>query len=286
MASHYTSEYLAALRDGVERFEAAFEAWMETQTETDMMFMPGLVERTFTTEGVDPEEVQRRELAVAEAAGVAAKAVAVTGAYMMVQGISGPIDPIANWRNITQPKAFLTPGEVRAACANVRGRLESLALDGAARDDSEMPAFAPSAFHTVIWTAAAPHWTNHQYRVAVREAAEALNLHWKERLARVNVQDTDFWGQSLSTQPPAPGQARLRWPGPETDNTVKSMREGLMGLAKGLNLAVRNVATHSRSEISEQEGMERLGAYSHLARLLDQCQVERHPDDARPEGLC
>lgn len=285
MASPYTPEYLAALRDGVERFEAAFESWMETQTETDRMFMPGLVERTFTTQGVDPAEVQRRELAVAEAAGVAAKAVAVTGAYMIVQGISGPIDPITNWRNMTQPKAFLTPGEVRAACANVRGRLESLALDAAAREDSEMPAFAPSAFHPVIWTAAAPHWTNHQYRVAVREAGEALNLHWKERLARVNVQDTDFWGQSLSTQHAAPGQPRLRWPGPDTDNTVKAMREGLMGLAKGLNLSVRNVATHSRTEISEQDGMERLGAYSHLARLLDQCEIERHTDDTATKAL-
>lgn len=280
MASNYTPEYLAALRLGVERFEAAFESWMETQSETDGMFMPGLVQRTFTKDDIDPVEVQRRELAVAEAAGLAAKAVAVTGAYLMVQGIPQPIDPVSNWRNMTQPKAFLTPGEVRATCASIRGRLESLELDATASAQDGAPVFAPSAFHPVIWTAAAPHWTNHQYRVAVREAGEALNLHWKVRLARSNVQDTDFWGQSLATQPAAPGAPRLRWPGPDTDNTVKSMREGLMGLAKGLNLAVRNVATHTRTEISEQDGMERLGAYSHLARLLDQCEIERHADDS------
>lgn len=280
MASNYTPEYLAALRLGVERFEAAFESWMETQSETDGMFMPGLVQRTFTKDDIDPVEVQRRELAVAEAAGLAAKAVAVTGAYLMVQGIPQPIDPVSNWRNMTQPKAFLTPGEVRATCASIRGRLESLELDATAYAQDGPPVFAPSAFHPVIWTAAAPHWTNHQYRVAVREAGEALNLHWKDRLARSNVQDTDFWGQSLATQPAAPGAPRLRWPGPDTDITVKSMREGLMGLAKGLNLAVRNVATHTRTEISEQDGMERLGAYSHLARLLDQCEIERHADDS------
>jgi hypothetical protein len=95
----------------------------------------------------------------------------------------------------------------------------------------------------------------------------------------LNVQDTDFWGQTLATEPARPGMPRIRWPGPDNDNTVRSMRDGLMGLAKGLNLAVRNVATHSREEISEQDGMERLGAYSHLARLLDQCEIERHPDD-------
>jgi hypothetical protein len=279
VANQYTPEYLAALRAGVERFEVAFESWMETQSETDAMFMPGLVQRTFPKDGFDPAEIQRRELAVAETAGLAARAVSVTGSYLMVQGLSGPIDPISNWRNMTQPKAFLTPGEVRATCASIRGRLESLELDAMTDHDDGMPAFTPSAFHPVIWTAAAPHWTIHQYRVAVREAGEALNLYWKERLSRVNVQDTDFWGQTLAAEPARPGVPRLRWPGSDTDNTVKSMREGLMGLAKGLNLAVRNVATHSREEISEQDGMERLGAYSHLARLLDQCEIERQPDD-------
>lgn len=46
------------------------------------------------------------------------------------------------------------------------------------------------------------------------------------------------------------------------NKTTKSMREGLMGLAKGLKLAVRNVATHTRKELTEQEGMEH-SALSH-----------------------
>jgi hypothetical protein len=279
MPSPYTPDYLLALRKGVDRFQDAFEVWMETQAETDDMVMPGLLPRTFTKDGIDPADVQRRELAVAEAAGLAAKAVSITGAYIMVQGIRTPIDPISNWRNVTQPKAFLAPGEIRATCASIRGRLDSLELDAKAGNDDGVPAFAPSAFHAVIWTAAAPHWTNHQYRVSVREAGEALNLHWKERLGRTDVPDTDFWGQSLASEPAKPGVPRLRWPGPDTDNTVRSMREGLMGLARGLNLAVRNVATHSREEISEQDGMERLGAYSYLARQLDQCEIERAPED-------
>lgn len=280
VVSKYTLDYLAALREGVNRFEAAFESWMETQSETDALFMPGMVPRTFAKGGFDPAEVRSRELALAEAAGVAAKAVLVTGSYLVVQGFANPIDPISNWRNMTQPKAFLAPGDVRSTCASIRGRLESLELDVEANDDGGNPVFAPSAFHTVIWTAAAPHWTNHQYRVAVREAGEALNLHWKERLGRTNVQDTDFWGQTLASEPAKPGVPRLRWPGMDTDITVKSMREGLMALARGLNLVVRNVATHTRDEISEQEGMERLGAYSHLARLLDQCQIEHHTEDS------
>lgn len=113
----------------------------------------------------------------------------------------------------------------------------------------------------------------------MREAGEELNAYWKTRLGRADVQDTDFWGQTLASEPAKSGVPRLRWPGEDSDNTVKAMREGLMALAKGLNLAVRNVATHSREEISEQDRMERLAAYSHLARLLDQCRIERHCDD-------
>ena len=62
---------------------------------------------------------------------------------------------------------------------------------------------------------------------------------------------------------------------------MKSMRGGLEPLGKalnalatGLNLTVRNVTTHTRTELSEQEAMERLAAYSYLARLLDQCETE------------
>ena len=73
---------------------------------------------------------------------------------------------------------------------------------------------------------------------------------------------------------------KLTWPGGSDDKTVKSMRGGLEPLAKalnalatGLNLTVRNVTTHTRTELSEQEAMERLAAYSYLARLLDQCET-------------
>ncbi|MFD9435922.1 TIGR02391 family protein [Streptomyces sp. NPDC060002] len=154
--------------------------------------------------------------------------------------------------------------------------------DAEAASESATPGFAPSAFHEVIWSAAAAHWTTHQYRVAVREASEALTVHWKERLGRNDVTDTSFWQQTLSVGDPGPGKPKLVWPGPAEDQTAKSMRGGLAplagalnNLATGLNLTVRNVATHTRDELTEQEGMERLAAYSYFARLLDQCEIRR-----------
>lgn len=246
---------------------------METQQENDPNFMPGLLPSVSICEDADENDVKKLELAVAEAAGVAAKAVQVTGSYMFVQGFKGALDPISNWRNMTMPKAWLTPGEVRSTCAAIKGRLESFQIDAEHNLERGRPEFGPTELHEIIWTAAAPFWTNHQYRVAVREAAEALNIHWKTLLDRREVDDTVFWGQTLTTDPPQPGIPRLQWPGEDADKTVKSMRAGLGNLAKGLNLAIRNVTTHTRLELTEQEALEQLGSYSHLARLLDKCKI-------------
>ncbi|MEK8141560.1 TIGR02391 family protein [Streptomyces sp. M10(2022)] len=63
---------------------------------------------------------------------------------------------------------------------------------------------------------------------------------------------------------------------------LEPLAKALNNLATGLNLTVRNVATHTRDELTEQEGMERLAAYSYLARLLDQCEIRRSTEG--PEG--
>lgn len=275
----YGPDYLMRLITAVETFQGAFENWMITQVESDHVSSRELFPTVWTKEGQDEASVRTLELAVAEAAGLAANAVEVTGAEIVVQGI-GAVDPISNWSMMRNPKAFISPYDVRAAAATVKGRLSSLLADAEAREDSDLPAFSPALMHEVIWMGAAVHWTSHQYRVAVREGAEGLTVHWKERLGRNDVEDTMFWQQTLSPGEPKPGRPKLAWPGEPDDKTVRSMRGGLEpltrslnSLATGLNLTVRNVTTHTRDELSEQEAMERLAAYSYLARLLDQCEV-------------
>nr|WP_202524814.1 TIGR02391 family protein [Streptomyces sp. SID4926] len=271
----------------VERFEEIFGRWMETQEESDHIQTRGLYPTVWTKEGQDQAAVRTLELDVAEAAGAAARAVAVTGASMRVAGL-GVVDPIENWSLMSAPKAIFTPQEIRATAARVRGRLSTMISEAEEAAESATPGFAPSELHEVIWTAAAAHWTTHQYRVAVREASEALTVYWKERLGRNDVTDTSFWQQTLSGGEPEPGKPKLAWPGPAEDQTAKSMRGGLAplagalnNLATGLNLTVRNVATHTRDELTEQGGMERLAAYSYFARLLDQCEIRRakEPED-------
>ncbi|MDQ0935098.1 TIGR02391 family protein [Streptomyces turgidiscabies] len=283
----YSADYLKRLLTAVERFEEVFERWMETQVESDHVQSRGMYPTVWTKDGQDQATVRTRELEVAEAAGAAERAVAVTGAKIAVAGV-GVIDPIASWSLMSTPRALVAPQDVRTTAARVRGRLSAMIDDAEAASESATPGFAPSAFHEVIWSAAAAHWTTHQYRVAVREASEALTVHWKGILGRNDVDDTVFWQQTLSAGEPESGKPKLAWPGDPTDKTNKSMRGGLEPLAKalnnlatGLNLTVRNVTTHTRHELTEQEGMERLAAYSYFARLLDQCEIRRSTEDPR-----
>ncbi|MFE9009431.1 TIGR02391 family protein [Streptomyces sp. NPDC007875] len=116
----------------------------------------------------------------------------------------------------------------------------------------------------------------------MREASEALTVHWKGRLGRDDVSGTLFWQQTLSAGEPEIGKPRFAWPGSAEGETVKCMRGGLAPLAgaldssaTGLNLTVWNVATHTRDELTEQEGMERLAVYSYFARLFDRCEIRR-----------
>lgn len=283
----YSADYLRRLRAAIEAFESAFEAWADTQLEFTHFEARGLFPTVRTKDDADEAEVRRLELEVAAASGAATRAVQVTGAYIMVSGVPQPIDAVANWSMMSQPKAILTADNVRMTAANVRGRLNAMIIDAEAADDSGTPGFVPSKLHPLVWSAAADHWTSHKRRVAVREAAEALTATWRERLGRTDVDGTVFWEQSLSAGEPAPGRPKLVWPGDDVDKTVKSMRGGTRNMAKalsdlatGVSLAIRNVTTHAGGELSEQEGLERLAAYSYLARLLDQCQIRRHASDS------
>lgn len=230
--------------------------------------------------------MRQLELDVAAASGLASRALQITGAYVVIPGVGELIDPIANWFTMSEMKPLFDPRDVRMTVSIIKGRLGALILDVQSSIESKYPAFSPAKFHVVVWSEAVEFWTIHQYRVAVREAAEGLTNHWKNKLGRNDADGTKFWQETLSLGGPKPGVPKLVWPGESTDKTVRSMQGGLEPLSKalnalatGLNLTVRNVATHTRDELSEQEGMERLAAYSYFARLLDQCDIWRVDDD-------
>ena len=277
--SNYTPDYLSRLLSAVEEFQSALDTWLATQNQSDMLASRGVFPTAWTKNDADAATVHHHEMELARAAGLASVAVAVTGAYVVVGGV-GPVDPIANWSTVSGPKPLFSPRELQTTTAAVLGRLEAMIATAHEETETGQPAFSPAQLHPVVWTGAAAHWTSHQYRVAVREAAEALTQHWKSQLERKDVDDTVFWQQTFATGSAQSNWPRLQWPGDATDKTVKSLRggvgpltQGLQGLASGLSLSVRNPTTHSRDELPEQEAMERLAAYSFLARLLDQCEI-------------
>lgn len=131
--SEYGTEYLRRLREAVEKFEKAFDAWMVTQVESTHTQARGLMPTVWTKKDQDEAVVRHLELDVAETAGIAARAVAVTGAYLRVQGL-GLIDPISNWSFMSEPKAPIAPRDVRMTASNIKGRLDSMIMDAEARD--------------------------------------------------------------------------------------------------------------------------------------------------------
>lgn len=285
--TEYSVEYLKRLRDSVTEFESAFNAWMATQVEKDGLSYSGLMPTVWTKEEADAATVKRLELDVARTSGLASSAVSVTGAYINVAG-QPPLDPIASWFIMSQPKALISPRDVRLTAASVKGRLESMIIDAEFEGEDAAPTFSPACLHKVVWGSAAEQWTAHHYRIAVREAAEGLTLFWRKNLGRMDVDGRKFWQQTLSPGEPKKGQPKLVWPGDAADMSVKSIQNGLCPLAtslkelaEGLASTVRNATTHTTSELSEQEAMERLAAYSYLARLLDECEVRLAEEDAQ-----
>ena len=134
----YSADYLRRLLAAVEDFKQAFEAWMVTQVESDHMSSRGLMPTVWTKERQDAAKVRSLELDVAEAAGAAARAVAVTGAHIAVAGI-GAIDPIANWSLMSAPKALIAPQDIRTTAATIRGRLHTLISEAEAAEESGIP---------------------------------------------------------------------------------------------------------------------------------------------------
>lgn len=191
----YGADYLRRLIDAVIAFEKAFERWMDSQVESDHMSARGLFPTVWAKEGEDETNVRALELAVAEAAGT----------------------------------AFISPQDVRTTAATVKGRLAALLADAEAEQTNDLPTFSPALMHSVVWAGAAVHWTSHQYRVAVREAAESLTVHWKQRLGRNDVDDTPFWQQTLSPGDPEPGRPKLTWPGDRDDKTTNSLTGARFG---------------------------------------------------------
>ena len=225
-------------------------------------FMRGFVPAVWPRDDASPDAIIAARERVDEAAGRAGSAAGFTNAYFNVQG-AGIVDPIASWHTITQPKPLLEPENILSACGLMLGRLDEKI---AAAEAGVSPGIDPETLHPLVWGAARSLWRDEHYRLAVVAAAEAIVGQLKTRTGRNDKSDTALWQETFSDAPPLPGKPRLRWPGDPYDQTVKSMNAGLRQLAPGLQLTIRNVATHNQTELRPADAMERIAALSLLAK--------------------
>ena len=140
------------------------------------------------------------------------------------------------------------------------------------------PTVDVAEMHPAVWGQAARLWRDGHYRQAVSAAADGVIGLVKSRTGRNDVPDTSQWQQAFSKDDPEPGKPRLRWPGNQTDQTVKSMNDGLRQFAPGAQMTIRNPAAHGPGELTQQEAVERLSVLSLLARWVDQCDTIEAPD--------
>lgn len=272
MDAERNPNYLRALAQEVNAFKSALQSFLELHVENigPMAMARGMMPAVMPLDGASAEEIERRKSAVGVAAGRIGAVASLAGVYIQVQG-AGTINPFAAWLSITQPKPVLEPANILDACDQAIGRLEGKAL----KAEAELPPqIGVVSMHPLVWGAAGPLWRDGHYRQAVTAAAESLVAQVKARTGRNDVAETALWQEVFSDNPPTAGRPRLRWPGNPSDRDVKTMNAGLRQFAPGAHMVIRNPATHSTDEMSEQDGLERLAVMSLLARWLGECDLQ------------
>lgn len=140
-------------------------------------------------------------------------------------------------------------------------------------EGTSAPTMPADSLHPLVWDAAAKLWNGKHYSAAVQRAATFLNAHVQDLTGRRDLSDSALMLQAFSPNAPEGGKPRLRWPGEDSDLTVKAMRIGILQFAQGCFAAIRNPATHGTAEMHPQEALEQLAILSALARWIDQCDL-------------
>lgn len=131
--------------------------------------------------------------------------------------------------------------------------------------------------HPWVWEAAKSLWNDGHHQDAVTAAAEQLDRHVQAKVDSRKRSGADLYLTAYSDKEPRPDQPRLRPPSDvDTESaTYASLLNGARFFGAGCAMLVRNIATHERDSMTEQECAEALAALSLLARRVDADRVER-----------
>ncbi|MBD8059044.1 TIGR02391 family protein [Cellulomonas sp. JH27-2] len=135
------------------------------------------------------------------------------------------------------------------------------------------PQMSAGGLHPWVWEPAMKLWQDGHFRAALHTVASSLTSQVQAKTGRFDVADKTLFEQTLSLSAPTPGKPRLRVVEDDGSPTYRSVQEGAMHFGVGLCQGVRNVTAHETDELDEQVALERLAAYSVLARWIDGADV-------------
>jgi hypothetical protein len=146
--------------------------------------------------------------------------------------------------------------------------------------DASTPAPRLDELHPMVWTAAEPRMTAGHDRDAVMAASRAVNSMLQTKVNRDDRSEVKLVQTAFSTSPPASGAWRLRFPDITNEQTRDSVTVGAMNFGVGCFMAIRNPIGHlpdDQHDITEQEALEQLAAWSLFARWIDRATVNTEP---------
>lgn len=146
----------------------------------------------------------------------------------------------------------------------------------------EGPSLIADDLHPWVWQAAASHWASDAHRAAVWAAGINVNSRIQKKVGRYDLSESKLIQEVFSTKQPEPGKPRLRLCDDTNADLFKDMHVGAINFGNGLYMAVSNVVNHidpERHDMTPQEALEALAAFSLLARWVDGADVQRHAED-------
>lgn len=139
------------------------------------------------------------------------------------------------------------------------------------------PKLQADQLHDLVWKSAEAQWSTGHLHEAVLAAAKAVNSQLQTKLDRRDVSEVKLVREAFTEKDPEPQKSRLRFTHIADSQTRESLRDGAMNFGAGCFLAIRNPVGHlpnTEHDLTEQEALERLAAFSLLARWIEEASLE------------
>lgn len=146
--------------------------------------------------------------------------------------------------------------------------------------DASTPEPKLDELHPMVWAAAQPQWKAGHLHDAVLAASKAVNALLESKVGRSDVSEVKLVTDSFSAKEPVGGAPRLRFPDIDGEQTRESVTAGVLSFGVGCFKAIRNPLGHlpdDQHDITQQEALEQLAAWSLFARWIDRATVSTEP---------